>query len=191
MCFQRWLKQTKHEKSFKSPVATLLPPFSRLLPHHHPVSPPTPSAPIIFTTHFFLSVPPSFAWAYAQPTIAFKTTGAPLFPHLGGPDPPPHTHAYTPSTSQPKDAFPVLNQRLKTVHHVLLYAVVYCDNDDVRQEADYGGWRAKYVTEVSVKNVVSLWGRAANFSANPISTGGLPGIWLPKPTWDRSYLFLL
>lgn len=44
-----------------------------------------------------------------------------------------------------------------------------------RQETDYGHWRAKYVTEVSVKNVVSLWGHAANFSANPISTGGVGG----------------
>lgn len=61
----------------------------------------------------------------------------------------------------------------------------------LRQEAAYGSWREKHVSEVSVKNVVSLWGRAANFSANPISTGGLPGIWLPKPTWDRSYLLLL
>lgn len=42
----------------------------------------------------------------------------------------------------------------------------------LRQETDYGHWRAKYVTEVSVKNVASLWGHAANFSANPISTGG-------------------
>ena len=60
MCFQRWLKQTKHEKSFKSPVATLLPPFSRLLPPSPPC-PCTTAAPIIFTTRFFflLSLPPS------------------------------------------------------------------------------------------------------------------------------------
>lgn len=40
-----------------------------------------------------------------------------------------------------------------------------------------------------VKNVF-LWGRAANFSANPISTGGVSADLAPKPTWVWSYLFL-
>ena len=84
----------------------------------------------------------------------------------------------------------MLLQRLKSVHHVpsLVFTVAKMTRG---QQADYGGRRTKHVSEVSVKNVVSLWGRAANFSANPISTGGLLGIWLPKPTWDWSYLFLL
>lgn len=106
---------------------------------------------------------------------------------------PPHTQTYTPPTSQPRDVFPSLKQRLKPVHRVpckLLFTATKMI-DGFKTEADYGDWRAKYVTKVSVKNVVSLWGRAAKFSANPISTGGLLGIWLPKPTWDCSYLFLL
>lgn len=150
-------------------------------PHSADCSPITVLSPLFSTNHFhnsFFSCCPSLlSLGYAQPTISFVTIGVPLFSHLGGPKCPSHSRTYTPPTRQPSDVFPALKTEVKSSSPCTLQVVVYSDKDDraASGQTQIMETGAKSVTKVSVKNVVSLWGHAANFSANPISTGGLLG----------------
>lgn len=177
MCFQRCLKQTKHEKSFKGPVVALLPPFSRPRISALP-APPT----FIFTIHVF-SVCPSHVCLRlyaANHFLSRRRVLSPLFPHLGQPPLHLQTHTHTQKhTLHPSlRIFRNLDHRLTAVYHVLelLFTVT---ETMAAGAADYGVARSR------CKKCL-FGGRAANFSANRISTGGrrggglMPGIWLPK-----------
>lgn len=136
----------------------LIVPLPPCCPHSAGCSPITILSPLFSANHFhnsfFFCLSLLLSLGYAQPTTPFETTGAPLFSHLGEPKPPTHTFIH-PTHQSAKWCFSIPKTEVKSVHHVpcrLLFTVTKMIGS-FKTEAAYVDWRAKYVTEVSVKNV--------------------------------------
>lgn len=125
MCFQRWWKQTKHEKSFEGPVATLLPPFSTRSPPPQPQS----FSQLMF---FFLSLPPLLRRYSAN--HFFQDKGRAIVPPPGWTrPPPPHTDTHAPPLHQLAKRYFSVREPEAELSSSCTEVAVYCDKDDVRR----------------------------------------------------------